>query len=104
MESATPTPDFGRSVRRPDRVVVRELDGEAILLNLDTERYFGLDEVGTRMWSELVAAPSIGAAFRALEREFDVEPDVLRNDLETLIARLLEAGLLELGTGEGSAR
>src|SRR5262249_46846096 len=31
-------------------VLVQELGGESVLLNLNGGRYFGLDEVGTRMW------------------------------------------------------
>src|SRR5437762_10901062 len=36
----------------PQHVLVRFMDGESVLLNLETERYFGLDETGTRMRSE----------------------------------------------------
>jgi hypothetical protein len=91
-------------VRKPEHVVMRELDGESILLNLETERYFGLDEVGTRMWAELMAQPSVEGACRALEREYDVEPVVLRRDLESLIGQLVESGLLETAAVEESPR
>ena len=42
-------------------VLVRVLDKESVLLNLETERYFGLDETGTRMWQLVTTAPSIDA-------------------------------------------
>lgn len=93
-----------RTVHKPDHVVMRELEGEAILLNLETERYFGLDEVGTRMWTELVASPSVEGACEALEREFEVEPAVLRRDLEALVAQLVDSGLLEARTEGGEGR
>lgn len=86
---------FDADLQKPDHVLLRELDGQAVLLNLNTETYFGLDEVGTRMWSELVAGASVDGAFLRLEREFDVDPGVLRRDLQALVAELLEAGLLE---------
>jgi len=35
------------------------LDKESVLLNIETERYFGLDETGTRMWQLVTAAPKI---------------------------------------------
>lgn len=92
------------NVRKPEHVVMRELDGESILLNLETEKYFGLDEVGTRMWIELLAQPSVEGACEVLEREFDVEPVVLRRDMESLIDQLLESGLLEAGAGGRSAK
>ena len=90
-----PAASVDRGVRKPDHVVMRELEGEAILLNLETETYFGLDEVGTRIWTELVASPDVERACEVLQEEFDVEPSVLRGDVERLAAELVETGLLE---------
>ena len=47
---------FSNTVSVPDGVMIRELDGEAVILNVNTEHYFGLDEVGTRIWMVLTAA------------------------------------------------
>jgi len=43
----------------PEHVLVRVLDKESVLLNIETERYFGLDETGTRMWQLVTGAPKI---------------------------------------------
>ena len=93
----TTTPSFDRSVRAPEHVLVRELGGESLLLNLDSETYFGLDDVGTRMWTLLVDSPSIQHALEALHHEYGVEEDVLRHDLAALLGQLLEHGLLVVG-------
>ena len=87
-------PSFDQSVQVPDHVLVRELVGESVLLNLDSETYFGLDEIGTRFWLLLTESPSIQAAYETLQAEFDVEPEQLRRDLEILLGQLLEQGLL----------
>ena len=89
------TLDFDRSVRAPDAVVIRELEGESVLLNLESEMYFGLDRVGTRMWTVLTESPSIQVAYETLLAEFEVTPEVLRRDLETLLGQLLEQRLVE---------
>jgi hypothetical protein len=88
------TPTFDQCVRSPDHVLVRELGGESLLLNLDSETYFGLDDVGTRMWTLLVASPSIEHALAALCAEYGVEDDILRRDLAALLDELLDHGLL----------
>ncbi len=80
----------------PAHVMVREVQGESVLLNLNSERYFGLDEVGTRMWAALAASASVQAAYEALLGEYDVEAELLRNNLQELIAKLVENGLLEV--------
>ena len=77
-------------------VLVRFLDRESVLLNLETERYYGLDETGTRMWQLLTASPSIEAAFQELQNEFDVESELLRLHLTELLGRLVENGLLQI--------
>lgn len=87
---------FGMRVATPHEVVTRPLDGELVLLNLDTETYFGLDEVGTRMWEVLSSAATVEAAFQQLSAEFDVDPATLRKDLEALLTELVEGGLVEL--------
>jgi len=79
----------------PD-VLVSSMDGESVLLNLQSETYFGLDEVGTRMWNALTGAESLQAAFDVLAAEYEVEPDQLRHDLEQLVNKLAEQGLLEI--------
>jgi hypothetical protein len=83
-------------VRRPDEVLVRPLGRESVLLNLDTESYFGLDEVGTRMLDALTSSAAIEEAFVALLEEFDVAPEKLRADLEAFVVRLEGAGLIQV--------
>jgi hypothetical protein len=77
-------------------VLVRFLDKESVLLNLETERYFGLDETGTRMWQVVTAAPTIDTAYQELQNEFDVESELLRLHLAELLGRLVENGLLQI--------
>ena len=80
----------------PEGVLVRELQGESVLLNLDSESYFGLDEVGTRMWNALATTPTTDAACEALLAEYDVAPERLRLDLDGFIAELVTAGLVRV--------
>jgi hypothetical protein len=87
---------FTDSILAPENVMFRELEGEAVLLNLDSECYFGLDDVGTRMWRVLTKSNSIQDAFEILLTEYEVEPDLLREDLIDLLERLVEKGLLKV--------
>jgi hypothetical protein len=85
---------FAERVVVPSNVLIRFLDQESVLLNLNTERYFGLDSVGTRMWQLLTSAPTIDAACFQLIEEFDVDPDTLRSNLSELLDHLAENGLI----------
>jgi hypothetical protein len=79
----------------PDHVKIRELDGEAVLLNLDSEKYFGLDEVGTSMIKALTSGGTVEEACASLLEEYDVAPDTLKADLDQLITKLLAKGLIQ---------
>ena len=79
----------------PDAVITRELDGETILLNLDTGIYFGLDKVGTDVWRAIRTVGTLGEALDLVQSEYDVEPAVLRVDFLRLIDELLAKGLLQ---------
>jgi hypothetical protein len=87
---------FADRAKVPSHVLVRMLEGESVLLNLETERYFGLDGTGTRMWQAVTAAENIDGAYQELLQEFDVEPELLRKNLTELLGRLLDNGLLEV--------
>jgi hypothetical protein len=78
----------------PSDVLIRFLDQESVLLNLNTERYFGLDPVGTRMWQLVTSMPTIDAAYFQLIEEFDVDPETLRSNLAELLEHLVENGLI----------
>jgi len=88
--------EFTKRVEIPVHVLVRELDGESVLLNLETEVYFGLDATGTRMLELASRAPSVEAAYQQLLEEFDVEPGQLRTNMMELLGRLIENGLLRV--------
>ncbi len=79
----------------PD-VLIQELSGESVLLNLNTEEYFGLDEVGSRMLSVLTSTGSIQEASDRLLQEYDVEPAQLQTDLINLIDQMVNHGLVAI--------
>ncbi|HJS24653.1 MAG TPA: PqqD family protein [Pyrinomonadaceae bacterium] len=87
---------FSDRVRVPDDVLISNLQEEAVILNLDSERYYGLDDVGTRFLSVLNTSDSIEAAYEKLTQEYDVDEEVLRRDLLALIENLMEQGLVKI--------
>ncbi len=90
---------FSDRVSVPDEVLISNLQDESVILNLNSERYFGLDNVGTRMLSVLSASNSIETAYERLLAEYDVDPQALRQDLNSLIENLLQQGLVTIEHG-----
>jgi hypothetical protein len=83
-------------IRVPEHVLMQELDGEAVLLNLKSEMYFGLDVVGMRMWQLLTTSPTIQDAYDLLLNEYEVPPRKLQQDLDDLLDKLVEQGLVQV--------
>lgn len=87
---------FSDRIRVPDDVLISRLQEESVILNLESERYYGLDDVGTRFFSVLTTSDSIEAAYQSLAAEYDVDREVLRQDLLALIQNLLQQGIIEV--------
>lgn len=86
----------------PD-VLFRSVGDEAVLLNLKTELYLGLDPVGTRIWTVLQESASVQEAFDKLLGEYEVDAPKLRADMEEFLAQLKDQQLIEIAP-EGGAQ
>jgi len=79
--------------------VSSDLAGEAIVLSLRTAMYYGLDQVGARIW-ELVREPRRVADIRdAIASEYDVELERCERDVLDLLRQLATEGLIEVRDG-----
>ena len=78
----------------PETVLFRDLDGEAVLLATESGKYFGLNEVGTRMWSLLRLHGDVEAVCHSLLAEYDVAEERLRQDVARFVSTLADRGLI----------
>lgn len=75
-------------------VLSRVLAGEAVLLDLGGGAYFGLNDVGTVVWGALGEGATLAEACERVTVEFEVDDLTARQDVEALLAELLERGLI----------
>ena len=80
----------------PD-VLSQEVSGETVLLDLNSENYFGLNDVGTRIWQLIQEDGDLQKVYDTMLNEYDVDKKQLGKDMEELVARLVDAGLIEIG-------
>ena len=88
--------DGQRLACAPD-ILSRILDGEAVLLDLASGTYFGLNPVGSRVWELISASKTVGEIRVVIQQEFDVTDDVLTRDLDELFITLEKRGLIRVG-------
>jgi hypothetical protein len=89
MSSVTP-----RRVIQARDVLLQDLEGEAVLLNLKNGQYYGLDANSYHMYKTLLSSASLEAAYETLSDEYEVDHDQLKADLDQFFAHLRENGLL----------
>jgi hypothetical protein len=85
-------------VKINQEVLFQELQGEAVLLNLKSGVYLGLDSVGTRIWNLLQQRPLLQDVRDAILQEYDVSAEQCERDLLRLVSKMEQQGLAEIGT------
>lgn len=86
----SPTPD----------AVFCELAGETVILDMRSGQYFALDPIGTRIWQSLATPQTLSALCDSLVEEYDVEPEVCREDVSKLLIQMQENGLITVSPVE----
>ena len=88
--------DRRQRVRVPPSTLYRELEGETVLLQLDSGEYFGLDKTATRIWQLIVEKADLHQVEAAMLEEFDVDRTVLSHDLARVVDQLSAKHLIEI--------
>ena len=88
--------NLNQTITLSPEVISQEVSGETVLLDLESENYFGLDEVGTRIWQLIKESGDLQAIYNTLLDEYEVEEQRLQTDLEALLGEIAGLGLITL--------
>ena len=88
--------NLNQTITPSPEVISQEVSGETVLLDLQSENYFGLDEVGTRIWQLIRDNGELRTIYNTLLEEYEVEETRLWTDLEALLTEACERGLITL--------
>ncbi|HEY0141788.1 MAG TPA: PqqD family protein [Thermoanaerobaculia bacterium] len=81
-------------MQRAPNVIFKQVGDELVLLDFDGAVYYGLDEVGARIWQLLGETESIDGIVETLAGEYETTRETLRADVERLLGELAERGLV----------
>lgn len=90
------TMNLNQTIALSPDVISQEVSGETVLLDLESENYFGLDEVGTRIWQLIKETNELQLIFDTLLKEYDVSEERLQLDMTTLLTEIEGMGLVKL--------
>ncbi len=77
-----------------DTIFAQEIDGEMVLLDMNSENYFGLDAIGTAIWQAIQEKETLQEVYDTILEQYDVEPTILEKDLFVFVTKLEESGLI----------
>jgi hypothetical protein len=92
--AADAAPELDAHFRHAPEVTSTREGDRTVLLDHRGGAYFGLDEVGTRVWELLGGGASLGQAIDALTDEYDAPREVLARDASALVSSLRGTGLV----------
>lgn len=87
---------FADNITISPNAVARDLDGETVILHLDSGQYFGLEPVGARIWELIKEGKNLAAVCEVMLVEYDVSREELERDVSALINDLAAQGIISL--------
>jgi Coenzyme PQQ synthesis protein D (PqqD) len=78
------------------QVVAREMGTEVVILELQSGSYFGLDEVGARIWRLIGMGKSLAEVCDEIVREYEISREVLERDVLAFVRDLGEKKLVSV--------
>jgi hypothetical protein len=82
-------------VRLSPEVLLQTVDNEGFMLDLRSEKYFGLNPVALRIWHLIRDEADVAKVRQQLLDEFDVSVDDLTRDMNALFDELIAVGLMQ---------
>ncbi|MCU0523156.1 MAG: PqqD family peptide modification chaperone, partial [Polyangiaceae bacterium] len=82
-------------VARRAGIMSAQVGNETATMNVEKGMYYGIDDVGTRIW-ELVETPcAVSEICEELTEQYDVDIDTCRQDVIRFLGVLLDAEILD---------
>jgi hypothetical protein len=72
----------------------RVIEGEAVILSMETKVLRGLNPVGSRVWELIDGQRGVGEIAARIAEEFDVDAAAAAEDVEAFVGELLSRGLV----------
>ena len=81
-------------LQQDPEISAREFDGETVMMDKSLENYFGLDEIGTRIWQILEQKHTMLELCEKLTQEYNVDKEQCLHDITPFVEGLLSDELL----------
>ena len=88
--------DNSSIVRRNADLLSVEMDGDLVMMSIESGNYFGVSGIGPHVWQLIETPQSLGELVEAVCAEFEVDPETASADLRRFLGELSEHGMIEV--------
>ena len=81
-------------VTRNDSIPATELDGELMMMSVDSGEYYAINEIGSSVWGLIEEPKSVSELCSQLREQFEVDADECIADVLEFLAKATELGII----------
>jgi hypothetical protein len=70
------------------------VDGELVMMDVDSGSYFNLDSIGTVIWERLASPIRFEALYQDMHARYDAPLETIRVDVAALLSQMLDHRLV----------
>ena len=82
-------------LRSPESYLARELDGEMVILNLESGAYYSANQIASLIWKGLLGDKTPAEIAEGIAQSFDIDEPTATADVRELLVGLVQEGILE---------
>ncbi len=83
-------------IKQNNSIYTSSIDHEAVMLNVELGKYFGMNIIASDIWSKLKTPMSVDSLIQSLASEYDITVEACQADVIPFIEQLIDNGLIEL--------
>lgn len=96
MNCVLETLDKASVIKRRDDLIAQEMDGELVMLDMQSGQYFGLDSIASAIWQHIDQPITVRNLCAKLESEYDVSHERCLEDVLLFLNELHQKELINL--------
>lgn len=83
-------------IQKSDNSIESTIDGDIVLMNLDNNEYYSMDDIGSAIWNMLNEPRSINSLIEELMKQYKVDREVCAKDTMKFLEQLYDKGIIKI--------
>ncbi|WP_458119907.1 lasso peptide biosynthesis PqqD family chaperone [Paenibacillus sp. Z6-24] len=85
-----------QKITQNSNYIASDMNGEKVMLDIESGKYYNLGAIGGRIWDISENPVTVDEIAAVLVQEYEVEPEVCKQQVRTFVEKMLQEGLVEV--------